>query len=79
MREARKFLRRWCHVHRTGYFRVLTLTVDDVESFLTEVGKEVEEKPGMLNILSHIIPSQRTFNFSSAEEFEAKARNIAIL
>ena len=78
-REARKFLRRWGDVHRTGYFHVLTLTVDDVESFLTEVGKEVEEKPGMLNILSRIIPSQRTFNFSSAEEFEAKARNMAIL
>ena len=53
--EARKFLRRWGEVYRTGYFHVLTLTVDDVESFLTEVGKAVEEKPGTLNILSHII------------------------
>ena len=78
-REARKFLRRWGDVRRTGYFRVLTLTVDDIDSFLTEVGRAIEEKPGTLNILSHIIPSQRTFNFSSAEEFEAKARDIAIL
>jgi len=78
-REARRFLRRWGEVQRTGYFHVLTLTVEDVESFLTEVGKAVEEKPGTLNILSHIIPAQQTFNFASAEEFEGKARDIAIL
>ena len=78
-REARKFLRRWGEVHRTGYFRVLALTVDDIESFLAEVVRAIEEKPGTLNILSHIIPAQRTFTFASAEEFEAKARDVAIL
>jgi tRNA(Ser,Leu) C12 N-acetylase TAN1 len=75
-RETRKFLRRWGEVHRTGYFRVLALTVDDIESFLAEVARAIEEKPGTLNIL---IPAQRTFTFASAEEFEAKARDIAIL
>ena len=78
-REARKFLRRWAEVYRTGYFHVLTLTVDDVESFLAEVTKVIEEKPSTFNILSHIIPAQRTFTFASAEKFEAKARDIAIL
>jgi tRNA(Ser,Leu) C12 N-acetylase TAN1 len=78
-REARKFLRRWGEVRRAGYFRVLALTVDDIESFLAEVARAIEEKPGTLNILSHIIPAQRTFTFASAEEFEAKARDIAIL
>jgi tRNA(Ser,Leu) C12 N-acetylase TAN1 len=78
-REARKFLRRWGEVYRTGYFHVLTLTVDDIEGFLEEVAKAIEEKPGTFNILSHIIPAQRTFTFASAEEFEAKARDIAIL
>jgi tRNA(Ser,Leu) C12 N-acetylase TAN1 len=78
-REARKFLRRWGGVHRTGYFHVLTLTVEDVESFLAEVAKVVEEKPGTFNILSHIIPAQRIFTFASAEKFEARARDIAIL
>ena len=78
-REARKFLRRWGEVHRTGYFHVLTLTVEDVESFLAEVAKAIEEKPGTFNILSHIIPAHRTFSFASAEEFEVKARDIAIL
>jgi hypothetical protein len=41
-REARKFLRRWGEVHRTGYFHVLTLTVEDVESFPAEVAKAIE-------------------------------------
>jgi hypothetical protein len=67
-------------MRRTGYFHVPTLTVDDGESFLTEVGgKAVQEKPAALNVLSHIIPAQRTFNFTNAEEFEARARDIAIL
>ena len=43
-REARKFLRRWGEVHRTGYFHVLTLTVDDIKGFLEEVTKAIEEK-----------------------------------
>ena len=62
--EARKLLRRWGEVHRTGYFHVLTLTVEDIESFLAEVAKAIEEKPGTFNILSHIIPAQRTFTFT---------------
>jgi hypothetical protein len=36
-REARKFLRRWGEVHRTGYFRVLAMHVDDPEGFLAEI------------------------------------------
>jgi hypothetical protein len=78
-REARQFLRRWGEVHRTSYFHLLTLIVEDVESFLPEVAKAIEEKPGTLNIFSHIIPAQRTFTFASVEEFEAKARDAAIL
>jgi tRNA(Ser,Leu) C12 N-acetylase TAN1 len=78
-REARKFLRRWGEVHRTRFFRVLVMTVDDPESFLAEIGEVIESAPGTLNILSHIIPAQRTFTFASAEEFAAKARDIAIL
>jgi tRNA(Ser,Leu) C12 N-acetylase TAN1 len=78
-REARKFLRRWGEVHRTGYFHVLTLHVDDPEGFLAEIGKAAEDTPGIFNILSHVVPAQRTFDFSNAAEFEAKARDVAIL
>jgi tRNA(Ser,Leu) C12 N-acetylase TAN1 len=77
--EARKFLRRWGAVHRTGYFHVLAMTVEDVEGFLAEIGETIEKNPGTLNILSHIIPAKRTFDFAGAEEFEAKARDIAVL
>jgi tRNA(Ser,Leu) C12 N-acetylase TAN1 len=78
-REARNLLRRWGVIHRTAYFHVLTLTVDDVETFLAEIAKAIEESPGILNFVSHVIPAQRTFDFDSVEEFEAKARDIAIL
>ena len=78
-REARKFLRRWGEANHTGYFHVLTLTVDDGQTFLAEIGKAIEESPGILNLVSHVIPAQRTFDFASAAEFEAKARDIAVL
>ncbi len=79
MREASKFLRRWGRVYRTGYFHLLAMHVDDPETFLAEIAKAAATTPGMFNILSHVIPARRTFDFASAEEFEAKARDIAIL
>src|SRR5262249_31945130 len=69
----------WGEVHRTGYFHVLAMQVDDPEGFLAEIGKEALSTPGIFNILSHVIPVQKTFVFASAEEFEAKAGEIAIL
>jgi tRNA(Ser,Leu) C12 N-acetylase TAN1 len=79
LREARKFLRQWGDVRRTGYFHVLTMHVDDPDGFLAAIGKAATETPGIFNILSHVVPAQRTFDFASVEEFEAKARDIAIL
>jgi hypothetical protein len=78
-REARNLLRRWGEVRRTDYFHVLTIRVDDDETFLAEIAKAIEESPGILNFVSHIIPAQRTFDFDTPEEFERKARDVAIL
>jgi hypothetical protein len=64
-REAHNFLRRWGEVRRTGYFHVLTLPVDDPETFLAEIGKAIEESPGMLNFISHVIPAHRLFRRNS--------------
>jgi hypothetical protein len=47
-REARRFLRRWGEVHRTGYFHVLTLTVEDVESFPAEVAEAIGGEAGYI-------------------------------
>lgn len=79
LREARKFLARWGEAHRTNHFHVLAMHVEEPETFLAEFGKVSEENPGIFNIVSHVIPAQRTFDFMSAEEFEARARDIAIL
>jgi tRNA(Ser,Leu) C12 N-acetylase TAN1 len=79
MREASKLLRRWGEVFRTGYFHVLAMHVDDPETFLKEIAEAAKAMPGIFNIVSHVVPAQRTYNFASAEEFEAQARDIAIL
>ena len=41
-------------------FHILTLTVENVDNFLAEVAEAIEEKPGIFNILSHIIPAPST-------------------
>ena len=77
-REARKFLRRWGEVRRTGHFHVVAMRADDPEGFLAEIGEAAAATPGIYKLLSHVMPAQRTFVFASAEEFEAKARDIAL-
>src|SRR5487761_1616717 len=79
LREARQLLRRWGEVYCTGYFHVLAMHVDDPEAFLAEIAKAAEATQGLFNIVSHVIPAQRTFDFGNAEEFEAKARDVAML
>jgi tRNA(Ser,Leu) C12 N-acetylase TAN1 len=78
-REARKFLRRCGEVYRTGHFHVLAMRVDDPEALPAEIANAAEAAPGIFNTVSHVIPAQRCFDFTTAEEFEAKARNVAVL
>lgn len=77
-REARKFLRRWGEVRRTDHFHVVAMRADDPEGLLAEIGEAAAATPGIYKLLSHVMPAQRTFVFASAEEFEAKARDIAL-
>jgi hypothetical protein len=76
-REARKFLRRWGEVHRTGYFHVLALTVDDVESFLAEAAKGSKEKPGTLNTLISCRHANLSMSMAShSRHFRSSIRSV---
>jgi tRNA(Ser,Leu) C12 N-acetylase TAN1 len=77
-REARALLRDWGAVSRTPYYNVLALKVADPVAFLAGFARLVQESPGILNLVSHVVPAQRTFDFASADEFEAKAREIVL-
>jgi tRNA(Ser,Leu) C12 N-acetylase TAN1 len=57
---------------------VLGLRVPDPASFLDDFAAAVAASPGILNFVSHVAPAQETFDFSTTEEFETRARAIAL-
>lgn len=77
-REARALLSRWGRLHRTEFHNVLVMTVENPRAFLDEFAAAVEETPGILNAMSHVIPFERTFTFADAADFERQARDIVL-
>ena len=77
-RIARKLLARWGGLGRTEYHNVAVMMVRDSAAFLREFAAAVEESPGILNAMSHIVPFEHVFTFKDASEFEAKSRAIAL-
>ncbi len=77
-REARRLLRRWGCLYRTWYFHVLVMAVDDPDLLVQEFGDAVAAAPGILNFVAHVFAAQRTFDFATVEEFERKAREVAL-
>ncbi len=77
-REGRKILEGLGRVAPSEFFNVLVMRVDDPGAFLEDLGRRIEEEPGVMNFVSRVVPAQHVFDFRSAEEFEAKAREIAL-
>lgn len=76
--QARRVLRPWGMLYRTAHFHVLVMAVADPDLFLLEFGAAVAETPGLLNFIAHVFAAQRAFDFATAAEFEAKAREAAL-
>ena len=77
-REAVRLLRKWGRVKRTTYYNVLGMKVEHPNAFLADFAVAVAESPGILNFISHVVPAQEVFDFGTAEDFEARARAIAL-
>ena len=77
-RIARGMLARWGQLRRTEYHNVAVMTVANTAVFLQEFAAAVEESPGILNAMSHVVPFEHVFTFKDAAEFEAKLREIAL-
>ena len=75
---ARNLLARWGQLRRTAYFNVAVMAVADPAAFLREFTAAVEEAPGILNAMSHVVPFEHVFAFKDASEFEAKLRDIIL-
>jgi tRNA(Ser,Leu) C12 N-acetylase TAN1 len=75
---ARNLLAPWGRLRRTHYFNVAVMKVADTAAFLREFAASVEETPGILNAMSHVVPFEHVFVFIDATEFEAKLRDIIL-
>ncbi len=76
--EARRLMSNWGRLRTTGFHNVLVMKVADPADFLREFAAMVEEAPGLLNDVSHVIPFEACFDFTDLEDFEAGARAIAL-
>jgi tRNA(Ser,Leu) C12 N-acetylase TAN1 len=77
-RIARKLLARWGRLRHTEYHNVEVMAVADPTAFIQEFAAAVEEAPGILNAMSHVVPFEHVFTFVDTADFEAKAREIAL-
>lgn len=66
-------------VKRTDFYNVLVLSVDDTGEFLERFAALAERDTSVLGFaLSRVVPASHTFTFSTPEEFEEKARTVAL-
>lgn len=76
--EARRALRALGHVERTGFYNVLALNVDELESFLPRLDRLVADHPSLAESIASVFPADRCFDFADAADFESKARDAAL-
>ena len=77
-KRARELLEPYGRIHKTDYYNVLTMTVEDTGAFLEHLGKLTAVVPEVLEVISRAVPAQTSFLFQSVEEFEAKTREVAL-
>jgi tRNA(Ser,Leu) C12 N-acetylase TAN1 len=76
--RAFRTLRQFGRVSRTGFRNVLALTVPDTDEFLKGFSDLVAREPDIVYAISRAVPAAATFEFHTSEEFEEKARDVAL-
>ena len=76
--EARRALRTLGRVERTGFYNVLAMNVDGLETFLTRLERLLADHPSFAESIASVFPAERCFDFSDAADFESKAREAAL-
>lgn len=73
-KAALRLLRPLGRVAKTQFYNVLLLHADDPRAFLDVLRELAARDPGAVACLARVAPVETTFTFSSAEEFEVRAR-----
>jgi tRNA(Ser,Leu) C12 N-acetylase TAN1 len=76
--SVRKLLREFGPIHPTGFYNVLVMRVEDVRGLLEALRDRACRDPLALTGLARVRPVARAFDYHSAEEFEARARDAAL-
>ena len=77
-KPALRLLEPFGRVARTDYYNVLVMKVDDISAIIDRLAALVAETPGVLNDLSRVLPCEVCFDYEIAQEFESKARDVAL-
>lgn len=77
-RAAKRGLGDFGTIHSTDFFNVLVMRVADISSFVEDFAAHVGESKALLNDIARLLPAQATFDFSTIEEFQAKAEDIVL-
>lgn len=77
-RAARRALRAFGRVERTAFYNVLALRVADVGEFLATLVARIAEDKTLLNDVARILPAQVVFDFTTPNEFLARARETVL-
>ena len=72
--KAREILEQFGQVGRTDFFNVLLMHVDDQQRLLDKLQEEAARLPKGTFPLARVMPLILTFDFSTPEQFEEKAR-----
>jgi len=77
-RRACRLLSLESELSRTEFYNVVVMKVPDVDLFLLWLEKLWLESHSFADVIAHVRPVRETFHFQSPEEFEAKARELAL-
>jgi tRNA(Ser,Leu) C12 N-acetylase TAN1 len=77
-KQALRVLRPFGRLQPTDFYNVLVMKVGDISAFLEQFAALVTETPGVLNDISRVMPCEVCFDYESAQEFESKARDVAL-
>jgi tRNA(Ser,Leu) C12 N-acetylase TAN1 len=76
--RACQLMEQYGRVERTSYYNVLVMKVDDTPEFLARMEVLTAHVPDVLDVVSRVVPVALSFEFQTAEEFEARARQAVL-
>lgn len=77
-RRACRLLSLEGELSRTEFYNVVVMIVPDVDVFLGWLEKLWSESRAVGTVVAHVRPVRETFHFQSPEEFETKAKELAL-